>query len=112
MHKRFGLRKVFSRWVPHSFTSEQKRVRVDIATQLLAQYEKCDHRQFNEYVTGGDAWIYFSKPDSKEKNKVNGKRPQIARRSRGVLRVLYALFCDTRGLVLQMPLPDAQAQVV
>ena len=36
----------------------------------------------------------------------NGERPQIARRSRSVRRVLYALFFDARGMVLQFPVPE------
>ena len=33
-------------------------------------------------------------------------RPQIARRSRSVKRVLYALFFDARGIVARIPVPE------
>ena len=36
----------------------------------------------------------------------NGARPQIARRSRSVKRVLYALFFDARGIVARIPVPE------
>ena len=35
-----------------------------------------------------------------------GARPQIARRSRSVKRVLYALFFDARGIVARIPVPE------
>ena len=52
---------------------------------------------------------YFE-PEGKENNKVwigeNGARPQIARRSKSVKRVLYALFFDVKGMVARIPVPE------
>ena len=63
-----------------------------------------------EIVTGDESWISFFEPEGKENNKVwvgeNGAGPQIARRSRSVKRVLYALFFDARGIVARSPVPD------
>ena len=61
-------------------------------------------------VTGDETWISFFEPEGKENNKVwigeNGARPQSARRSRSVKRVLYALFFDARGIVARIPVPE------
>lgn len=39
----------------------------------------------------------------------NGERPQIARRPRNVISVLYALCFDAHVIVLQFPVPDHTA---
>ncbi|XP_061178417.1 histone-lysine N-methyltransferase SETMAR-like [Saccostrea echinata] len=104
------LRKVCARWVPHLLSEEQKRIRVEMASQLLTIYEDCDQRRINEIVTGDETWIYFFEPETKLNNNVwigeNDTRPQIARRNRSVWRVMYALFFDSKGPVAQVPVPE------
>ena len=60
-----------------------------------------------EIVTGDETWIYHFQPDSKAKNKVwvssEGDRPVIARRCKTLNRTLYAIFFDSKGPVLQIP---------
>ena len=60
-----------------------------------------------EIVTGDETWIYHFQPDSKAKNKVwvssEGDRPVIARRCKTSNRMLYAIFFDLKGPVLQIP---------
>ena len=36
----------------------------------------------------------------------DGERPQVASRSRTVLRIMYALFFDARGYLAQIPAPE------
>ena len=80
---------------------------VKIASELLQIYDRCDDKRLCEIVTGDETCISFFEPEGKENNKVwtgeNGARPQIARRSRSVKRVLYALFFDARGIVARIP---------
>ena len=53
------------------------------------------------------------KPDSKAKNKVwlssEGNRPVIARRCKTSNRMLYAIFFDSKGPVLQIPVPKCSS---
>ena len=62
-----------------------------------------------EIVTGDETWIYHFQPDSKAKNKVwvssEGDRPVIARRCKTSNRMLYVIFFDLKGQVLQIPVP-------
>ena len=73
-------------------------------------YDGCDDRRLFEIVTGDETWISFFEPEGKENNKVwigkNGARPQIARRSKSVKRVLYAFFFDAKGMVARIPVPE------
>ena len=62
-----------------------------------------------EIVTGDETWIYHFQPDSKAKNKVwvssEGDRPVIACLCKTLNRMLYAIFFDSKGTVLQIPVP-------
>ena len=107
---RLGLRKICAHWVPHLLNEAEKDRRVKIASELLQIYDGCDDKRLCEIVTGDETWISFFKPAGKENNKVwigeNGARPQIARRSMSVKRVLYAIFFDARGIVARIPVPE------
>ena len=68
---------------------------------------------FEEIVTGDETWIYHFQPDSKAKNKVwvssEGNRPVIAHRCKTSNRMLYAIFFDSKGPVLQIPVPKGSS---
>ena len=109
LHERLGLRKICARWVPHLLTDVQKQSQVGLASQVIAKYDKCDPHRLEEIVTGDETWIYHFQPDSKAKNKVwvssEGDRPVIARHCKTSNRILYAIFFDSKGPVLQIPVP-------
>ena len=110
LKQRLGLRKICARWVPHLLSQAEKDRRVNITSELLQIYDGCDDKRLCEIVTGDETWISLFEPEGKENNKVwigeNGAKPQIARRSRSVKRVLYALFFDARGIVATIPVPE------
>ena len=66
-----------------------------------------------EIVTGDETWICHFQPDSKAKNKVwvssEGDRPVIERRCKTSNRMLYAIFFDSKGPVLQIPVPKGSS---
>ena len=66
-----------------------------------------------EIVTGDETWIYHFQPDSKARNKVwvspEGDRPVIARHCKASNRMLYAIFFDSKGPVLQIPVPKGSS---
>ena len=66
-----------------------------------------------EIVTGDETWIYHFQPNSKAKNKVwvssEGDRPVIARRCKTSNSILYAIFFDSKGPVLQTPVPKSSS---
>ena len=107
LHEQLRLRKICACWVPHLLTDEQKQSLVRLALQIIEKYDKCDPRRLEELVTGDETWIYHFQPDSKAKNKVwvssEGDRPVIARHCKTSNRMLYAIFFDSKGPVLQIP---------
>lgn len=113
LRENLGLRKVCARWVPHLLTDEQKQCRVQLASEIVKKYDKCDPRRLDEVVTGDETWIYNFEPETKSKNKVwiasDGERPIIARRQKTSNRILYAIFFDSTGPVLQIPVPKGRS---
>ena len=111
--ERLGLRKICTRWVPHSLTDEQKQSPVRLASQVIEKYDKCDPCRLEEIVTGDETWSYHFQPDSKAKNKVwvssEGDRPVIAGRCKTSNRMLYAIFFDSKGPVLHIPVPKGSS---
>ena len=99
--------------MPHLLTDKQKQRRVRLASQVIEKYDKCDPRRLEEIATGDETWIYHFQPDSKAENKVwvssEGDRPVIARRCKTSNRKLYAIFFDSKGPVLQTPVPKGSS---
>ena len=113
LRERLGLRKIWAHWVPHLLTDEQKQSRVRHASQVIEKYDKCDPRHLEEIVTGNETCIYHFQPNSKAKNKVwvssEGDRPVTAHRLKTSNRMLYAIFFDSKGPVLQIPVPKGSS---
>ena len=61
-------------------------------------------------MTGDETWLYSFEPENKLNNNVwvgeNNERPLVARRSRSVRRVMYALFFDNDGIVARVSVPE------
>ena len=113
LRERLGLCKICAFWVPHLLTDDEKQGRVRLASQFIEKYDKCDPRRLEDIVTGDETWIYHFQPDSKAKNKVwvssEGDRPVIARRCKTSNRMLCAIFFDSKGPVLQIPVPKGSS---
>ena len=66
-----------------------------------------------EIVTDDETWIYHFQPNCKVKNKVwvssEGDRPVIAGCCKTSNRMLYAIFFDSKGPVLQIPVPKSSS---
>ena len=107
LRERLGLHKICTHGVPHLLTDEQKQSRVRLALQVIEKYDKCDPCRLEEIVTGDETWIYHFQPDSMAKNKVwvsyEGDRLVIARCCKTSNRMLYAIFLNSEGPVLQIP---------
>ena len=99
--------------MPHLLTDEQKQSQVRLALQAIEKYYKCDPRRLEEIVTGDETWIYHFQPDSKAKNKVwvssESDRPVIARHCKTSNCMLYVIFFDSKGPVLQIPVPKGSS---
>ena len=110
--KELKLRKVCARWVPHLLTKEQKASRVKMAKTLLKKYKNCDKRRIIELITGDETWMYYFEPQRRVNNKQwlrkDQDRPVIAKRTKSAGKVLYAIFFNSEGPVVQIPVPKGR----
>ena len=69
---------------------------------MLQMFQTCDEKQFANYVTGDENWIYYFEPVNKFSNKIwaskHSRRPLIAKRSLSVRKVWYAIFLSGEGV--------------
>ena len=110
LKKRLDLRKVCARWVPHLLTEEQKTQRLKCARELLKTYKGCYSRVISNLLTGDETWVHMFEPqrraDNKQWKRKDQKRPCIAKRTISSKNMLYAIFFNSSGLVVQVPCPS------
>ena len=109
LNKRLDLRKVCARWVPHLLTEEQKTQRLKCTRELLKTYV-CNSWVISNLLTGDETWVHMFEPqrraDNKQWKQKDQKCPCIAKRTISSKKMLYAIFFNSSGLVLQMPCPS------
>ena len=108
LRERLGLHKICACWVPHLLTDEQKQSQVRLASQVIEKYDKCDPRRLEEIVTGDETWIYHFQPILRLKIRFwfhlrATDLSVIVCQCKTSNRMLYAMFFDSKGPVLQIP---------
>ena len=121
LKKRLDLRKVCARWVPHLLTEEQKTQLLKCARELLKTNKGCNSRVISNLLTGDETWVHMFEPQrgadnkqwkrkdkkkKKKKEKKKKKRPCIGKRTISSKKMLYAIFFNSSGPVVQVPCPS------
>ena len=110
LKKRLNLRKVCARAVLHLLTEEQTTQRLQCAQELLKTYKGCNSRVISNLLTGDETWMHMFEPqrraDNKHWKRKDKKRPCIAKRTISSKKMLYAVFFNSSGPVVQMPCPS------
>jgi histone-lysine N-methyltransferase SETMAR len=86
-----GLRKLLTRWVPHSLTLDQKRIRVRLSKQHLARFQKNKTDFVRRFVTMDETWVYHYDPEL---------RQQTAEWTKSVKKVMASVFWDAKGILI------------
>ena len=110
LKKRLDLRKVCTGWLPHLLTEEQKTQSLKCARELLKTYKGCNSRVICNLLTGDETWVHMFEPqrraDNKQWKRKVQKRPCIAKRTIRSKKMLYAIFFNSSGPVVQVPCPS------
>ena len=69
LHDHLKLRKVCARWVKHSLTNEQKRLRIEFCCESLKRFEQGRSRHVFDIVTGDELWFHHYDPEIKQQSK-------------------------------------------
>ena len=113
LRKRLRLRKICARLVPHLLTDEQKQSRVRLASQVIENMINVTHVVWNRYLQVMKPGSIIFQSDFKAKNKFwvssEGYRPVIAGRCKTSNCMLYAIFFDSKGPVLHIPVPKGSS---
>ena len=106
LKKRLDLRKVCARWVPHLLTEEQKTQRFKCARELWKTYKGCNSRVISNLLTGDETWVHMFEPqrraDNKQWKRKDKKTPMYFQK-----KMLYAIFFNSSGPVVQVPYPSS-----
>ena len=94
-------------------TEEQKTQRLKCARELLKTYKGCNSRVISNLLTGDETWVHMFEPqrraDNKQWKRKDQKRPCIAKRTISSKQMLYAIFFNSSGPVVQVPCPSGHA---
>ena len=110
LKKHLDLRKVCTRWVPPLLTEEQKTQHLKCARELLKTYKGCNSRLISNLLAGDETWMHMFEPqkraDNKQWKRKDKKCPCIAKRTISSKKMLYAIFFNSSGPVVQVPCPS------
>ena len=89
-------------------TEEQKTQRLKCARELLETFKGCNSRVISSLLTGDETWVHMFEPQRRADNKQwkrKEKGPCIAKRTISSKKMLYAIFFNSSGPVVQVPCP-------
>ncbi|TLO45018.1 transposase [Acinetobacter baumannii] len=108
LHEQLGVKKLFSRWIPHSLCEEQKAARVTWCVRTLERFHTGSSNAVYNIVSGDESWIYAYEPETKNQSRVwvfeNELKPTKIVRSRSVAKKMVATFVSKTGHVTTIPL--------
>ena len=103
LHDHLGLSKVSARWVPRMLTLDNKRRRVECATELLSRWN-ADAGAFEQrLITGDETWLYHYDPETKQASmewrRPNEPAPRKFKAQKSAVKVMGIFFWDSMGIV-------------
>ena len=103
LHEHLGMKKLFSKWVPHLLTMEQKQQRIDDSERCLALFTKNKKEFLRRYVTMDETWIHHYTPESNRQSaewKTAGEsRPKRPKTQQSAGKVMASIFWDAHGII-------------
>lgn len=110
LKEELGVRKLFSRWIPHLLSDEQKIVRVNWCRKTLKKFNKGRSNAVFNVVSGDETWIYAYEPETKNQSRVwvfeDELKPTKVVRSRSTAKKMVATFISKSGHVATIALED------
>lgn len=110
LQEQLGVRKLFSRWIPHLLSEEQKTTRVNWCLRTLNKFNGGSSNAVFSIVSGDECWIYAYEPENKNQSRVwvyeDELKPTKVIRSRSTAKKMVATFVSKSGHVATIPLED------
>jgi len=64
------MKKVSARWVPRMLTEEQKKMRVDVCTDLFSRLQAEPQTFLDRIVTQDETWVHYFDPETKRQSMI------------------------------------------
>ena len=93
LKKRFDLRKICARWVPHLLTEEQMTQRLTCARELLKTYKGCNSRVTSNLLTGDETWVHMFEPQ----RRADGKQRKRKDKKKKKKKKKPPMYCQENG---------------
>ena len=104
IHDELKFRKVSCRWVPKMLTTDHKKARLEVCTQLLQRFKTEGDNFLSCIITGDETWVYQYEPESKRQS-MEWKHTDSPVKKKfkvqwSVGKVMLTVFLDMNGPVL------------
>lgn len=110
LQQELGVRKLFSRWIPHLLSDDQKAARVNWCRKTLKKFNGGSSNAVFSIVSGDESWIYAYEPETKNQSRVwvyeDEPKPTKVIRSRSTIKKMVATFVSKSGHVATVALED------
>jgi len=104
-------RKIFSRFIPHSLTPEQKARRTRACRDLIATAD-IDPDFFKKIVTGDETWCFAYDPTTKRQSAAwvgeTSPRPKKLRFQKSRVKTMLVNFFDWEGVICKEFVPKGE----
>ena len=91
-------------------TEEQKTQCLKCARELLKTYKDCNSRVISNLLSGDETWVHMfelqRRADNEQWKRKDQKCPCIAKRTISSKTMLYTIFFNSSGPVVQVPCPS------
>ena len=86
---------------------------LNVPGNILKTYKGCNSRVISNLLTGDETWVHMFEPqrraDNEQWKRKDQKRPCIAKRTISSKKMLYAIFFNSSGPVVQVPCPSGHS---
>jgi hypothetical protein len=105
---RAGFELKHLKWVPHTLSEEQKRLRIEYAGELLDMLRAARHNSWNYFVTGDESWFYLETSHETIWLQHGDPRPVREKKVINSPKVMLTVFWSPNGFHLIEALPAGQ----
>jgi transposase len=102
------MKKKLLKWVPHSLNATQKRIRKELATEMLTILKEDEENDFVNIITGDESWFWYRYDYDAVWVKPGGVVPERPKQGLGSEKVMIEVFWGVDGTPVFVDLPKGE----
>lgn len=107
MKNELNMRKVNLHWIPHELSDHQKKVRVDLSSEMLNVLKNI--RFLSSVLTGDETFLYWKNPRNSMWLQSDLSPPSRERKSIGAKKLMISVIWSSSGMKSIVMLPRGQS---